>query len=258
LLSSSGPDKNCYYHEKFLRGKLFLARHIQRTSVKGTGPRRAGSIESQPNFYLMPFLPAVGTLTRGSNPAQTLPVEGQLSSGTMGPPANLSQESSSLPVASIARSRALGQTTLQSRLSTMPTTLSDSRAISHPSSAPSLASFAIGELQARRLLAQSNAALRAGLFQPSESHLLLPSSGSLDPTIPSVLTSTTASLTAGNLERGLAREAIASSLRHRQYEAMREQFLQAQIASAVARLETEAEDEERRRILAWAVRNGIL
>jgi hypothetical protein len=243
-----------------LRGKLFLARHIQRTSVKGTGPRRAGSIESQPNFYLMPFLPAVGTLTRGSNPAQTLPVEGQLSSGTMGPPANLSHvsESSSLPVASIARSRALGQATLQSRLSTMPTTLSDSRAISHPSSAPSLARFAIRELQARRLLDQSNAVLRSGLFQPSESHLLLPSSGSLDPTIPAVLTSTTASLTAGNLERGLAREAIASSLRHRQYEAMREQFLQAQIASAVARLETDAEDEERRRILAWAVRNGIL
>jgi hypothetical protein len=53
----TGPDKGCYYHEKFLRGKPWLARHIHRIKVKGQGPRRPSSQEIDPNFYAMPFLP---------------------------------------------------------------------------------------------------------------------------------------------------------------------------------------------------------
>jgi hypothetical protein len=52
-----GPDKNAYYHEKFLRGKGFLAAQIPRTKSKGTGPRRPGSAIENPNFYNMRFLP---------------------------------------------------------------------------------------------------------------------------------------------------------------------------------------------------------
>jgi hypothetical protein len=52
-----GPDKNAYYHEKFLRGKGFLATQIPRTKSKGTGPRRPGSAIENPNFYNMRFLP---------------------------------------------------------------------------------------------------------------------------------------------------------------------------------------------------------
>jgi hypothetical protein len=208
----------------------------------------------------MPFLPAIGTLARGSNPALTLPVEGHVTSGAAGSSANLSHgsEPTSIHVEGIARSRDLGQATFQSRLNTIPPTVSVSGAITHQGSVPSLACFTIRTLQTRRLLAQSNATLHQGPSQPSAGHLHLQPSGSSASTVPAVLTSNTGSLTDGNLERGLAREAIASSLRHRQYEATRAQFLQAQIASAVARLETDAEDEERRRILAWAIRNGIL
>jgi hypothetical protein len=56
----TGPDKGCYYHEKFLRGKPWLARHIHRIKVKGQGPRRPSSQEIDPNFYAMPFLPEPG------------------------------------------------------------------------------------------------------------------------------------------------------------------------------------------------------
>jgi hypothetical protein len=54
---STGPDKNAYYNEFFLRGKSFLATRIPRLKVKGTGPRRPSSYKTEPNFYAMPFLP---------------------------------------------------------------------------------------------------------------------------------------------------------------------------------------------------------
>jgi hypothetical protein len=59
----AGPDKNAYYNEFFLRGKLFLSQRIQRIMVKGNGPRRPGSPESEPNFYGMPFLPSTSAPT---------------------------------------------------------------------------------------------------------------------------------------------------------------------------------------------------
>jgi hypothetical protein len=46
-----------YYHELFLRGKRDICRNIRRRQVKGTGTRKPDAPESEPNFYLMEFLP---------------------------------------------------------------------------------------------------------------------------------------------------------------------------------------------------------
>merc|ERR1712232_1371269 len=46
-----------YYHELFLRGKPDLCHHIERNTVKGTRTRKPASPATEPNFYLMPFLP---------------------------------------------------------------------------------------------------------------------------------------------------------------------------------------------------------
>jgi hypothetical protein len=54
----SDRDKGGYYHENFLRGEEELALKIQRTKIKGTGPRKPHCMESPtPNFYDMPYLP---------------------------------------------------------------------------------------------------------------------------------------------------------------------------------------------------------
>jgi len=57
---TTGRDKGSYYHDCFLRGKRFLCQRIERTKVKGTKTRHASSPESEPNFYLAPYLPAEG------------------------------------------------------------------------------------------------------------------------------------------------------------------------------------------------------
>lgn len=54
---TAGRDKGAYYHELFLRSKRFLAGRIERMKVKGTGVRKPNAPESEPNFYLGPFLP---------------------------------------------------------------------------------------------------------------------------------------------------------------------------------------------------------
>jgi hypothetical protein len=48
-----------YYHELFLRDKRFLAKQMKRTKVKGA-TRLPYMPESEPNFYNLPFLPAIG------------------------------------------------------------------------------------------------------------------------------------------------------------------------------------------------------
>jgi hypothetical protein len=59
LLTLIGPDKNSYYHEKFLRGRPELAQTIPRISIKGKGPRRASDfLPPDPDFYALPFLPS--------------------------------------------------------------------------------------------------------------------------------------------------------------------------------------------------------
>lgn len=56
---TSGPDSKGYYHEMFLRGKQFLAKHIQRAA----NPTRAYSYQrshtATPDFYTLPPLMSV-------------------------------------------------------------------------------------------------------------------------------------------------------------------------------------------------------
>jgi hypothetical protein len=59
-----GRDKGCYYHEFFLRSKRFLARNIKRIRVKGLGARKPGSPDTEPNFYVGPFLPKESNATQ--------------------------------------------------------------------------------------------------------------------------------------------------------------------------------------------------
>jgi len=71
---TTGPDKGGYYHELFLRGKGFLAYRIQRIKIKGTGARKPSSPETEPNFYMTPYLPPTKALDRNRLvPRQRLP-----------------------------------------------------------------------------------------------------------------------------------------------------------------------------------------
>lgn len=57
---NAGPDKDGYYHDKFLRGQPALADEIPRISIKGKGHRNVqggkATATPEPNFYTMPFL----------------------------------------------------------------------------------------------------------------------------------------------------------------------------------------------------------
>jgi hypothetical protein len=52
-----GKDRGAYYHEMFLRGKPFLAHHIQRVKVKGTGVRARSNPTQEPDFWSMEWMP---------------------------------------------------------------------------------------------------------------------------------------------------------------------------------------------------------
>jgi hypothetical protein len=56
LLLGSGPDKDAYFHQCFLRGKGFLWQRIGRVKIKNTGARKPSSPNTEPNFYDMPYL----------------------------------------------------------------------------------------------------------------------------------------------------------------------------------------------------------
>ncbi|KAL7572586.1 hypothetical protein ACA910_000402 [Epithemia clementina (nom. ined.)] len=51
-----GVDKGGYYHELFLRGRVFLAYQIRRVRIKGTGARAKANPEQEPNFWEMAWL----------------------------------------------------------------------------------------------------------------------------------------------------------------------------------------------------------
>lgn len=51
-----GRDKGGYYHELFLRGKVFLAHNIQRIKVKGTGVRARSNPDQEPDFWGMSWI----------------------------------------------------------------------------------------------------------------------------------------------------------------------------------------------------------
>jgi hypothetical protein len=78
MLNLSGRDKGGYYHELFLRSKLFLSRRIQRMKIKGTGARKPGSPETEPNFYIAPSLPSTNIPTKN---AQVSMIGGTMASG---------------------------------------------------------------------------------------------------------------------------------------------------------------------------------
>lgn len=52
-----GADAGGYYHELFLRNRVFLAKRMERTKVKGTRFKAASSPDSEPDFYSMPPVP---------------------------------------------------------------------------------------------------------------------------------------------------------------------------------------------------------
>jgi hypothetical protein len=52
-LTRSGMDHGAYYHEYFLRQRIFLCAKLQRKRVKGTWVRKSASPESEPDFYAM-------------------------------------------------------------------------------------------------------------------------------------------------------------------------------------------------------------
>lgn len=56
-----GSDKNGYYHEYFLRGKVGLSSKIQRTKVKGTGVRARSSPTTEPHLWDMPWVTLPGS-----------------------------------------------------------------------------------------------------------------------------------------------------------------------------------------------------
>ena len=51
-----GMDKSGYYHELFLRGRVFLAYQIRRVRIKGTGARAKANPDQEPNFWNMKWL----------------------------------------------------------------------------------------------------------------------------------------------------------------------------------------------------------
>lgn len=51
-----GRDRGGYYHELFLRDRVFLAHNIQRLKVKGTGVRARSNPEQEPDFWAMPWV----------------------------------------------------------------------------------------------------------------------------------------------------------------------------------------------------------
>lgn len=53
-----GQDRGGYYHELFLKDRVFLAHSIQRIKVKGTGVRARSNPDQEPDFWSMPWVQA--------------------------------------------------------------------------------------------------------------------------------------------------------------------------------------------------------
>ena len=53
---TTGPDQGGYYHELFLRHKIFLCRNIKRVMIKGATARGKVKPDTEPNFYSMPMI----------------------------------------------------------------------------------------------------------------------------------------------------------------------------------------------------------
>jgi len=53
---TTGRDRGGYYHERFLKHKLFLCRNMSRIRIKGTGIKGKASPETEPDFYTMTWV----------------------------------------------------------------------------------------------------------------------------------------------------------------------------------------------------------
>eukprot|EP00580_Thalassiosira_gravida_P016178 CAMPEP_0201657556 /NCGR_PEP_ID=MMETSP0494-20130426/764_1 /ASSEMBLY_ACC=CAM_ASM_000839 /TAXON_ID=420259 /ORGANISM="Thalassiosira gravida, Strain GMp14c1" /LENGTH=470 /DNA_ID=CAMNT_0048134421 /DNA_START=181 /DNA_END=1593 /DNA_ORIENTATION=- len=53
---TAGKDRGGYYHELFLRHKLFLCQNMSRIRIKGTGIKGKASPETEPDFYSMSWV----------------------------------------------------------------------------------------------------------------------------------------------------------------------------------------------------------
>lgn len=53
---TKGNDRGGYYHELFLKNRVFLAHSIQRIKVKGTGVRARSNPDQEPDFWSMPWV----------------------------------------------------------------------------------------------------------------------------------------------------------------------------------------------------------
>ncbi len=71
-----GRDKGGYYHELFMRGKLFLANRIKRSKVKGTKIKAVTSPETEPNFYCMPYVVVTARIPQLVSPSSTNDMQG--------------------------------------------------------------------------------------------------------------------------------------------------------------------------------------
>ncbi|KAL3908092.1 MAG: hypothetical protein SGARI_003220 [Bacillariaceae sp.] len=91
-----GADRGGYYHELFLRNRLFLASSIQRQKVKGTGVRARSNPAQEPNFYDMPFVvgdeTSEGSSSCSSSSATPEPSSPLQSFDNSGLPANFFQQ----------------------------------------------------------------------------------------------------------------------------------------------------------------------
>ena len=84
---TKGPDRGSYYHERFLRGKLFLCQGLKRTKVKGTGGRMSSNPDAEPDFHQME--PMNPTITKTIHHHSVIPEEENV--------ANIRAEVASMP-----------------------------------------------------------------------------------------------------------------------------------------------------------------
>jgi len=89
-----GRDRGGYYHELFLRDRVFLSHSIQRIKVKGTGVRARSNPDQEPDFWAMPWVSPCQTMSSSSYPTKAL---SQLPSLEMKAPASLSLSSTMIP-----------------------------------------------------------------------------------------------------------------------------------------------------------------
>jgi hypothetical protein len=95
-----GKDKGGYYHELFLRNRVFLAHNIQRIKVKGTGVRARSNPEQEPNLWSMAWLEennVSASSTSSTSSDSTLPVSSP--SASLEFPVQLQQEQPIMPAA---------------------------------------------------------------------------------------------------------------------------------------------------------------